>query len=49
MIVTQVTAVVNYNFGKRVQSNKVSFKELQAGPLPGYFAQCLSATECGVY
>ena len=40
---------IDFQFSQPVKSNQKSYKETYAGPLPGYFAQCVSATECAVY
>lgn len=40
---------IDFQFSQPVKSNQKSLREIYAGPLPGFFAQCLSATECAVY
>jgi hypothetical protein len=43
------TFQINYPFTAAVSSKQISAQPLDAGPLPGYFSQCLSPTHCAVY
>lgn len=49
LLIMETYSQIIYKFSQPVKSNKASLRNIGPGPLPGYFAQCLTPTECSIY